>query len=304
MALCKVRAAIKINLFLHVIARQSNGFHRLQSAFLFLPEGDEVSLAPAEADHLCLDGPEAAQLGTSSDNILTRTKNWFFEWLAKDSDSLQITLTKNIPIASGVGGGSADAAALLHLLANRYHVPVERHDDLILQSGFLGADVPVCLTHQLGRGDLFFLDGSGKTEPILNLFCDLFHTGAIVLINPREQHSTADAFSQLQHFSRPLSEDITSFSNADAFLTFLTQQKNDFEYIAIARHSPLEGVLSAMRKAAPLARLSGTGLTCWAWTPHIEEAQKLATNLQQHYPHAWVRTIPLNQPDHKTGAAA
>ena len=174
-------APAKLNLALHVRARRADGYHELETLFAFCRDGDVITLAPAEVDRFALTGPFGAVL-VGDDNLVTRARDAFRARFG--ADPCAITLDKRLPIASGIGGGSADAAATLRALA-RWRGVAEDDPALFALAEALGADVPACL---LGRAAI----GTGKGEklaPIAGL-------GAMpaLLVNPGVAVSTAAVF--------------------------------------------------------------------------------------------------------------
>jgi len=234
-------AYAKINLALHVRRRRDDGYHDLETLFAFVDAGDRLSVQSAPRDELRMLGEFGQQLTDPFDNIvmkaltaLPRTQGW------------AVTLEKNLPVAAGLGGGSADAGALFRLYEREYGLP----DDWQARAARLGADVPACVRSQtcLGRGT------GTELEPAES---DL--TGmAVLLVNPRLPLSTGPVFKGWDGVDRgPLPSRPVSH--------IAQHGRNDLEPSALALCPAVEDVLEALRQTLPwLARMSGSGATCFA----------------------------------------
>lgn len=241
-------APAKLNLALHVRARRADGYHELETLFAFARDGDMVSVAPSARASFDVTGAFAPALGAGRDNLVTRAERAFcaaFDVAGPHA----ITLDKRLPVASGIGGGSADAAATLRVLARLYDVAV---DDarLVRIAGALGSDVPACL---YGRAAY----GAGRGEaltPIAGL-----GDRAVLLVNPLVPVSTAAVFARWDGVDR-------GALGAGDTLARALGGRNDLqppaEQVApvirdvIARLTACDGVI--------LARMSGSGATCFA----------------------------------------
>lgn len=246
-------ALAKLNLALHVRRRRPDGYHNIESLFAFCRHGDLIELAPAERNRFVVTGPYAAALTGGdddpwADNLVTRAADAFAAAFGVVQPH-RITLTKNLPVASGVGGGSADAAAALRALARVHAIPLD-HPDLRTIAARLGADVPACLLGRtalgLGRGDAL--------RPIAGL-----PGTPTLLLNPRVAVSTGAVFGGWDGVDRgPIGEgDLLARARAG---------RNDLEAPARALVPAIDAVL-ALLNAAPgvmLARMSGSGATCFA----------------------------------------
>ena len=265
-------APAKINLALHVRRRRADGYHELETLFAFAHDGDVVRLEQAEVDSFTINGPFANALRTSpargggpsakpmvegqprtpaTDNLVTRARDAFRTLVP--TPPLAITLTKNLPIASGIGGGSADAAATLRALARL--TGMELADKrLYAIAATLGADVPACLAGRTalgtGRGDaLAALSGIAGTP--------------LLLVNPGVAVSTAAVFAAWDGIDRgPLPD--------GALLLRARAGRNDLEPAATTL-APVIAEVRALLDAAPgaiLSRMSGSGATCFALFDH------------------------------------
>ncbi|WP_084583430.1 4-(cytidine 5'-diphospho)-2-C-methyl-D-erythritol kinase [Sphingomonas azotifigens] len=240
-------APAKLNLALHVRHRRPDGYHELETLFAFVEHGDRVRVATAETDSFALTGPFAATLAGEGDNLVTRAAARF--GAAFGGGPHAITLDKHLPVASGIGGGSADAAATLRALATLHDVA---HDDprLFAIADGLGSDVPACL---LGRTAL----GRGRGEQLAPV--EGLAGTPVLLVNPGVAVSTAAVFRGWDGVDRgPIGTgDLLAVARAG---------RNDLEPPARALAPAIDSVLAALAACpgALLARMSGSGATCFA----------------------------------------
>jgi 4-diphosphocytidyl-2-C-methyl-D-erythritol kinase len=283
-ATLSLAAPAKINLYLHVTGRRSDGYHELDSLIAFAGVGDTVAVAPSGRLTLSVDGPFAESLPTGSDNIVLRAARALAEAAGIEATAA-ITLTKRLPVASGIGGGSADAAAALRALAALWSLDLdwETLRDLALA---LGADVPVCLA-----GESTVIAGIGeRLAPAPPL-----PPAWLVLANPGEAVSTPAVFAaRTGPFSAP---DPVDRAPADAgeLAALLKERRNDLT--AAARSlTPVIGEVLAALEAEPgalLARMSGSGATCFALFAGEAEAYAAAARLRTAHGPWWVAAAPL-----------
>ena len=251
-------APAKVNLTLRVLGKRADGYHDLESLVVFAGLADRVTLTPGDALGLNVDGPTAAAAGDVADNLVLRAAHA----LAERAAGLRLghfTLTKHLPVAAGVGGGSSDAAAALRLLARLNGLP---HDDARLMevARATGADVPVCLDPRPR-----VMRGIGE---VLSAPLDLPPLPA-VLVNPGVPVPTRDVFGKLglaPGEARGVADEIDAGRLKDraALLAWLRSQPNDLEAPAIALQPVIRDVLGglAQRNGCLLARMSGSGATC------------------------------------------
>jgi 4-diphosphocytidyl-2-C-methyl-D-erythritol kinase len=280
-------APAKINLMLHVVGRQVDGYHHLQTLVIFAEYGDEIRVGKAESSSLTIDGPFAPHVPLSADNTVILAARWVKERFPI-VDQVHIHLTKNLPIASGMGGGSSDAAATIAALLSCHEISLTsvQEDALILASGELGADVPMCLAHQFGRGPLLWIDSSGRESLPLPINVDI--KGVMVLVNPGVPVSTPAIFKKIQ----PPYTDSQDFKNLlenhfqGNVVEYLKAQKNDLMESATTQEAKIGKLLQALQKAPGclIARMSGSGATCFA----VFEDEELAKSaLIRKMPKAW-----------------
>lgn len=260
-------APAKVNLHLHVTGRRPDGYHLLDSLAVFPAVGDRLTAEPAETLTLSLTGPFGAGLAAEPDNLVLRAARALAE-AAGITTGAHLTLEKNLPIASGIGGGSADAAATLRLLARLWHVEAPLHPI----AARLGADVPVCIASTPSR-----MQGIGE---ILLPAPDLPACG-MVLINPGIAVATPAVFRGRTGPFTPEADLPTGWDTAEALAKTLAATSNDLEPPAIALCPVIGEVLAALRAhpACLLARMSGSGATCFALFATPEIATQAATRL-------------------------
>lgn len=258
-------AYAKINLALHVRRRRDDGYHDLETIFAFCADGDLIEAEPADALSLTIDGPFAKGL-SSTDNLVIRAA-----MLLGEGRGAAIHLTKNLPVASGIGGGSADAAATLRLLARMWFVEADLHGI----AASLGADVPACLASETtwgrNRGDCLEMPTSN----------DLSGT-AILLINPGVPLGTAAVFAGWDGRDRgPVDFDLGT-------------GRNDLAASATALVPEIATVLDALGATDTTFELmSGSGATCFALYRTIVERDRAKHLIAQARPNWWTMTSTL-----------
>ena len=271
-------AYAKINLALHVRKRRADGYHALETLFAFAEQGDRLQQnhvprpSPGYDSSVRITGPFGETLSTD-DNLVTRAAHAFIETFAIQ-DGIALHLEKNLPIASGIGGGSADAAAALRLLARRHAVALD-DPRLSAIATALGADVPACLASVAARGE-----GRGD---ILAAIPQAGLTGMpLLLVNPRLPLATADVFRGWNGVDRgPL-------ANGDP-LAAARAGRNDLEPPA-RRLLPAIGDILALladQPGAALVRMSGSGATCFALFEHHAARDAADRAVAAAAPHWW-----------------
>lgn len=278
-------APAKINLFLHVTGRRpaqglQAGYHELESLVVFAQDAeacDRIAVSNADTLSLTLDGPQAAALTENrDDNLVLRAAR---QLQAMNGKGAAIALTKTLPVASGIGGGSADAAATLHALRALWQIEVD-DDTLGHMAAQLGADVPVCL---FGRAAM--MTGIGEqivAQPALPPFW-------LVLVNPGVALATKDVFAALAgQFGPSMPLERRPDSAADLAI-LLRARRNDLEAPARFLAPEIDPVLAALKaqNGCLLARLSGSGTTCFGLFAEKRDADFAARNLSRAYPKWW-----------------
>lgn len=281
-------APAKINLALHVTGRRENGYHDLESLVVFADLADELSAQPASADALRLTGPFAGALTPGQTNLVTKAVNAFREARPEAvPHGVDITLAKNLPVSAGIGGGSADAAAALRLMADFADPPVPLAD-LMPLAARLGADVPVCLVSKpclvRGIGEI--------VEPV-----DILPPCHLVLVNPLVPVSTADVFRRLESHDNPgLPEIAQPFSHAAMLGLWLQETRNDLEAAAVAAVPVIGDLVAALQQTTgcAAARMSGSGATVFGLFGSEKLAHQAAQDMRRAFPDAWVAAAPMS----------
>lgn len=271
-------APAKINLHLHVVGRRSDGYHLLDSLVVFAGAGDLLSVSPSDRLSLRLAGPFAAGLEAEADNLVLRAAR-----ALADSAGIRpagaLVLEKNLPVASGIGGGSADAAAALRLLSRFWGI-APTPDAVARIAQRLGADVPVCIPSSPA-----IMSGIGE---ILHPAPRLPHAG-IVLLNPGTAISTPAVFqARSAAFSAPAAFPQDGWRSAEQMAASLRAARNDLEPPARAL-APVIGDCLNILASAPgclLSRMSGSGATCFGLFASAEQARTVAGTLVR--PGWWV----------------
>ncbi|MFO1015604.1 MAG: 4-(cytidine 5'-diphospho)-2-C-methyl-D-erythritol kinase [Caulobacteraceae bacterium] len=285
-------AGAKVNLFLHVGAPEADGFHPLESLVAFATFGDQLILTPSDDLGFSVSGPFAAGLNGASDNLVTRARDAMLALAGHEDAAFHLELLKDLPVASGIGGGSADAAATMRLLKRVLRFPAHRQADAARLSAIareLGSDVPVCFAHEpaimRGRGEQLF------PPPV---FPDL----PCVLVNPGVPTPTGEVFRAYDRMGAgalpPLPEFPDAFRPREAAAA-LANFRNDLEAPAIGLCPSIGEVLDALRAQSMtlMARMSGSGATCFALCVSDEDAEMLAYVIKRRHEAWWVQPCRL-----------
>jgi 4-diphosphocytidyl-2-C-methyl-D-erythritol kinase len=274
-------APAKINLFLRICGKTDAGYHLLDSAIAFTRFGDHLTIEPANDDRLTIIGEFAVGLDSADDNLVMTALRGF-RAAGGVIGGLSITLEKNIPVGAGLGGGSADAAALLHAVNRLSKAPLGK-DALHHLATSIGADVPVCLAGGCQR-----IAGIGETMTPVNLD----FSGTILLVNPRVSLSTKEVFSR---FTGPIRGFAGSVSDLDE--VGMVRLGNDLTATAIELAPAINSCLNRLSqsKGAIASAMSGSGASCFALFDHIDNAEIAATEFKNiGY---WARASIFYQPD-------
>ena len=280
-------APAKVNFNLHITGRRADGYHTLSSLIAFADVADTISAGPSGELSLTVDGPFAPELEGQADNIILRAARALAEATGVTAGAA-ITLTKRLPVAAGLGGGSADAAATLDALCALWDVtPAPATLDAIARD--LGADVPVCRygrpARVTGIGDII------EPAPALP-------EAWLVLVNPRVAVPTGVIFRHRAGAdSEPPAAPTAPLSSAAALAAWLADSHNDLE--APARQvAPVIGDSLAELAATPgchLARMSGSGATCFGIYADGDAARTAVAHIRVAQPDWWVRAAPLRR---------
>jgi len=277
------RAPAKINLTLRVLGRRADGYHELESLVAFATASDMVRLQPADDDGLETAGQFAVHSGAVPDNLVFKALGE----LRLRVDGLKgghFYLEKNLPVAAGLGGGSADAAAALRLLARANNIPLT--DQRLMEAArSVGADVPVCLDPRprIMRGV-----GEQLSEPLV------IAALPAVLVNPGVPVATRDVFARFSvpRGHAPLTAVPRDF---DGVIECIRQNGNDLTKPAIACAPVIGGVLDVLANlpGCLLARMSGSGATCFALFASLDAATVMAKKLESDQKNWWIRATTL-----------
>lgn len=278
------QAPAKINLTLRVLGRRADGYHELESLVVFADFGDRLALHPGDGCVLDLSGPFAGLIDPGQGNLVLKAVAALSERI-EGLRAGHFQLEKNIPVAAGIGGGSSDAAAALRLLARANQIAL---DDPRLNAAALsvGADVPVCLDPRprVMRG------GGERLSPPLTM-----PPLSALLVNPGVPLATRDVFAKFAGVpagSQPLAD---LPATTPALIEYLKVQPNDLTQAAIACLPVIADVLAALEAlpGARLARMSGSGATCFALFGSHGEAAAAAWMLRSRVPGWWVSPVAI-----------
>ena len=277
-------APAKVNLTLHVLGRRSDGYHELESLVVFADAGDRLTFVPGDALDLSVRGPTAAVSGPAGDNLVLKAARL----LAERVEGLRLgrfVLDKRLPVAAGLGGGSSDAAAALRLLAQANGIALD-DPRLIAAACATGADVPVCLDPRArmmrGIGELL-------SAPVA------FGKLPAVLVNPGVAVPTAGVFKALAapplSFAPTPNDPVAGCADANAIVAAVSRCRNDLEAPAILLQPLIADVLAGLRAfpACRIARMSGSGATCFGLFSSGRAAKAAARSLKARHPGWWVR---------------
>lgn len=283
-------APAKVNLFLHVGPLAADGYHPLASLMVFADVGDTVAVQAAEAPEFQVTGPFGHLIEQGPDNLVVQAARALFEHVKGPQPPFRLLLDKQLPVAAGLGGGSSDAGATLRLLNSALDLAIQ--DEMLTAiAARLGADGPVCLWGKSavarGRGDR--LSAPPTFAPI-----------DAVLVNPRVPSSTGAVYRAYDEAGAPGGDDLPplpdAFESPEEMAAILSWCRNDLEAPAV-RLAPAIGEVLEILRAEPetlLARMSGSGATCFALCAGDIEAEGLAERLQSMRPDWWVKRCRLS----------
>ena len=276
----EVKGCAKINLALHVIGVRPDGYHVLDSIVIFTDISDSLFIKKNEENRLTFTGEFSKSLNVKKNSILQALK--LFENVL--TDRFSIKLEKNLPIGAGLGGGSADAAAIIRFITIRCSRPMPSPKAI----SKIGADVPVCVLSKASR-----VGGIGElVRPIDISEIDLW----IVLVNPRIFVSTASIFQEvIEKHNEPL-EPFNHFSGTNQFIDYLQRQRNDLQAITANKCPEINQVIRTIEatNGVLLTRMSGSGSTCFGLYKSEEIAKKAVSYINKKSNKWWVQFSKLN----------
>ncbi|UWP88506.1 4-(cytidine 5'-diphospho)-2-C-methyl-D-erythritol kinase [Aliiroseovarius crassostreae] len=270
----KTFAPAKVNLTLHITGQRGDGYHLLDSLVVFADVGDRISIRPAAANQLNVVGPQADGVPSDGSNLVCKAADLY-------GIPVDITLSKHLPAMAGIGGGSSDAAATVLALAEL------TGDTRLPDVSTLGADVRVCLIRQAAR-----MQGIGERVSPVEGLPPLF----AVLANPGAAVSTPTVFKALtQKTNAPMPRTLPRWKSTAALIDWLARQRNDLETPAIAATPVIADTLTALAALpnARLARMSGSGATCFALFDTRAAAETAEGQLRRDHPDWWIAACAL-----------
>lgn len=269
-------APAKVNLALHVTGRRADGYHLLDSLVVFAGVGDRITARPAGETTLTITGPQSGALAVQEDNLCLRAARLM-------PGGFALTLDKHLPVASGIGGGSADAAATLRLIARLTGQVLPAPADVLR----LGADVPVCLAGRPVR-----MTGIGEgLHPLPHALPPVW----MVLVNPGQAVSTPEVFRALDRRDNPPMQAMPRLRDAAELAAWVAMQRNDMEPAA-TRLLPVIAEVRRALSAQPgclLSRMSGSGATCFGLFADPLSASAVTRTISAAQPGWWVADAPV-----------
>lgn len=269
-------APAKVNLALHVTGQRPDGYHEIESLAVFTRFGDRITATSADEDSLTVSGKYAAAVPVDAGNLILKARDALRQHFGKGSTPpVALTLEKNLPVASGVGGGSSDAAATLRALASLWSLGADEAE--LARIGLaLGADVPMCLLAQplVARGV------GERLEPVPD-----FPSLGLVLVNPGVAVATSEIFAGLERRDNEKLPPLPPSIDFHSLRNWLEGTRNDLEPEARKLQPEIGKALAALRKAdAGFARMSGSGATCFGLFETGNVAKRAAASIRSRHP--------------------
>lgn len=289
----QIFAPAKINLFLHIVGKRSDGYHSLDSLVTFADIGDVISISPMDGFAFYIEGPMANSFDVGERSAKPDSKNlvvravWSLARMTNRSPRFSITLGKNLPLGAGIGGGSADAAAVLWGLCRYWKVAPDMNmlRDLLMK---LGADVPVCFESRTR-----FVAGAGENLSAPVTIPEIH----AVLIHPRIRCNTKEIFKNYASaFNVPIDRP-SGFKDQDSLITFLKTTQNELMPAAVRTAPEIRNALTQLEgtDGCRMARMSGSGSACFGLYATKGEAEKACADIKETNPDWWVRSTVLGQ---------
>ena len=287
-------APAKINLALHVTGRRADGYHLLDSLVVFASAGDRLSFEVASEDRLTLSGRFAETLSDDAapgaGNLVIRARDALREWAghaARPAPPVHIHLEKNLPVASGIGGGSADAAATLRGLNRLWQLGVPRRQ-LHTMGLALGADVPMCIESRP-----LAARGIGEDITLIEDFPELY----LLLVNPLAEVSTPEVFRRLTNRQNLPLDLPREGAPLEQWLGTLAASRNDMQSAAEELEPKITEALELIRQADPmLARMSGSGATCFGVYRTQASLDRALARLEAERPEWYLQGANIHRP--------
>lgn len=281
----KMIAPAKLNLFLHITGRRDDGYHLLNSLFVFTEFGDVVEIKSDKKLSLVIDGPFYSALKNEAvENNIAYRAALLLQKKYRVADGAKIHLTKNIPVGAGLGGGSSDAAAVLRGLNQLWNLNLNL--ETLCEMGLsLGADVPACI---IARPAI--ISGIGETISPFALSFSI----PVLLVNPNLALVTSTVFQAYKNSHRPFASHFNqeiNNKNYHALINSLAAEHNDLEAAAIQLQPKIQTILTILsqQSGCDLARMSGSGATCFGLFSNLSAAQSAMKIITKNHPAFWIQ---------------
>ena len=268
---------VKVNLYLHIIGKRADGYHNLDSLVAFPEIGDEILVSPSNSINLKITGKSKKELNEKENLILKAIK-----LLKNRKMGADIHLIKDTPISAGLGGGSSNAAVSLKLLSKLWNVPLPSINELVL----LGADIPVCMDWRLQR-----MQGIGEKNSFVASPDSLW----IVLLNNGDRVPTSTVFQGLAQNEFSGLVNVPRLNEKNILIKFLKSTRNDLEKAAIKNYPAINDLINSLNLTSGclVARMSGSGSTCFGLYEKKYEAEKAKKHLLNKFPNAWIKVAKI-----------
>lgn len=268
---------VKVNLYLHIIGKRADGYHNLDSLVAFPEIGDEILVSPSNSINLKITGKSKKELNEKENLILKAIK-----LLKNRKMGADIHLIKDTPISAGLGGGSSNAAVTLKLLSKLWNVPLPPINELVL----LGADIPVCMDWRLQR-----MQGIGEKNSFVVSPDSLW----IVLLNNGDRVPTSTVFQSVTQNEFSGLVNVPRLNEKNILIKFLKSTGNDLEKAAIKNYPAINELINSLNSTSGclVARMSGSGSTCFGLYEKKDEAEKAKKHLLNKFPNAWIKVAKI-----------
>ena len=268
---------VKVNLYLHIIGKRADGYHNLDSLVAFPEIGDEILVSPSNSINLKITGKSKKELNEKENLILKAIK-----LLKNRKMGADIHLIKETPISAGLGGGSSNAAVTLKLLSKLWNVPLPPINELVL----LGADIPVCMDWRLQR-----MQGIGEKNSFIVSPDSLW----IVLLNNGDRVPTSTVFQSVTQNEFSGLVNVPRLNEKNILIKFLKSTRNDLEKSAIKNYPSINDLINSLNLTSGclVARMSGSGSTCFGLYEKKDEAEKAKKHLLNKFPNAWIKVAKI-----------
>lgn len=281
-----MKTPIKINLALHVVGQRRDGYHLLESLVVFSDDGDRLSIEQNHCDEFIIQGRFARQFSNHNDNLVVRARDYLRQKTHGNCFPVKIVLEKNLPISSGIGGGSGDCAATLVVLNELWHAGYA-NGKLPALGQALGADVPACLSFIVNRKPLL-MAGIGEQIQPLTAFPQL----NIVIVNNGTAIATPRVFSALANKFNPALKNPPKSSSLNEVIDYLKTTRNDLDKAAQTIEPELGQILTELcQTGAAFSRMSGSGATCFGIYETFEAANRASQTLKIRHPDWFIKDL-------------